>query len=219
MTAASAISALQEAGGKLTRLRTSVLNQGYRAIVEQVMWLISQFYDRRRVLFITGREAGRAREVNASPERLFGAAQPGASLPPPPYTVQVQVQRRNPLRQQAQNELFLQAYEMSAKAGQAFPLSMLFELLQVDGKERVLPVIRANEAMLARLEALERENEELRAMCGEADALMTRMREGAARQQTELEKAVSGQGSDAEGKAEAAAMKEKEDAEDGERMA
>ena len=217
VTAASAISALQEAGGKLTRLRTSVLNQGYRAIVEQVMWLISQFYDRRRVLFITGREAGRARGVDASPERLFGAAAPGAPLPPPPYTVQVQVQRRNPLRQQAQNELFLQAYEMSAKAGQAFPLSMLFELLQVDGKERVLPVIRANEATLARLEALEAENEELKAMCGEADALMARMREGAARQQAEMARAVSGP--EAERKPEAAVRKEKEDVEDGERMA
>ena len=144
VTAASAISALQEAGSKLTRLHTHTLNQGFKGIVEQVMWLISQFYDAKRQLFITGRRQPMVhRAVDASPQRLFGHG--GASMPPPPYTVQVQVQRRNPLRQQAQNELFMEAYAMCAKAGQPFPLSVLFELLQIDGKERVLPVIRETE--------------------------------------------------------------------------
>ena len=55
VTAASAISALQEAGGKITRLRTHVFNQGFRQITQQVMWLIRQFYDSRRLMFITGR--------------------------------------------------------------------------------------------------------------------------------------------------------------------
>lgn len=146
VTAASAISALQEAGGKITRLRTNVLNQGFKGIVEQVMWLISQFYDKNRVMFVTGKEDGvtKQREVTADPKRLFGERKAG-HMPPPPYTVQVQVQRRNPLRQQAQNELFMQAYSMSAQAGQLFPLSVLFELLHVDGKERILPVLRQNE--------------------------------------------------------------------------
>ena len=166
VTAASAISALQEAGGKITRLRTQGLNRGFREMVTQVMWLISQFYDRRRVLFITGRE------VSASPERLFGQG----CFPAPPYTVQVQVQRRNPLRQQAQNELVLQAYQMSAQAGQHFPLSTLFELLQVEGKERILPVLRENEHLPA-------ENAELKTMCMQADGLIARQQHSAQKQQ------------------------------------
>ena len=171
VTAASAISALQEAGGKITRLRTQGLNQGFREMVTQVMWLISQFYDRRRVLFITGRE------VSASPERLFGQG----LFPTPPYTVQVQVQRRNPLRQQAQNELVLQAYQMSAQAGQHFPLSTLFELLQVEGKERILPVLRDNENLPV-------ENAQLREMCRQADGLMSRQQQSAQRRQELVEK-------------------------------
>ena len=171
VTAASAISALQEAGGKITRLRTQGLNRGFREMVTQVMWLISQFYDRRRVLFITGRE------VSASPERLFGQG----CFPAPPYTVQVQVQRRNPLRQQAQNELVLQAYQMSAQAGQHFPLSTLFELLQVEGKERILPVLRENEHLPA-------ENEELKTMCMQADGLITRQQHSAQKQQELVQK-------------------------------
>ena len=153
ITAASAISALQEAGGKITRLRTATLNQGFREIVEQVMWLINQFYDKKRVLFITGKQAGEMKEVDASPERLFGKKK-GEALPPPPYSVQVQVQRRNPLRQQAQNELFMQAYSMSAQAGQVFPLTVLFELLQVDGKDRILPVLRMTDQLTQQMQQM-----------------------------------------------------------------
>ena len=178
VTAASAISALQEAGGKITRLRTHVFNQGFKEIAMQTMWLISQFYDRRRVLFITGRE------VDASPERLFGRAAGGVMLPPP-YTVQVQVQRRNPLRQQAQNDLFLQAYRLSAEAGQYFPLSALFEILHVDGKERILPLLRENEQLPAQLEQRAAENEDLKRMCTEAGWMMDRQ-ENSARQQQEV---------------------------------
>lgn len=178
VTAASAISALQEAGGKITRLRTAGLNQGFREMVTQVMWLISQFYDRRRVFFITGRE------ISASPERLFGQNPSAGILPAPPYTVQVQVQRRNPLRQQAQNELVLQAYQMSAEAGQYFPLSTLFELLQVEGKERILPVLRENEHLPA-------ENADLREMCRQADGMMTRQQQNVQHQQELVEKLLA----------------------------
>ncbi len=168
VTAASAISALQEAGGKITRLRTQVFNQGMRDMVWQMLWLISQFYGAKRHLYITGRK------VDASAQRLFGASE--GSTPPPPYIVQVQVQRRNPLRQQAQNELFLQAYRMSAETGQYFPLSALFELLHVDGKERILPLLRQNEQ-------LPLENADLRRMCEEAGAIMSHHEENSKAQQ------------------------------------
>lgn len=160
VTAASAISALQEAGGKMTRMRTNALNSGFREIVEQIMWLVSQFYDKGRVLFVTGRKEGESREVDASPEHLFGRESKG-TIPPPPYTVQVQVQRRNPLRQQAQNELFMQAYSMSAQAGQIFPLSVLFELLQVDGKDKILPVLRQSDALTQQMQQLAQQNQML----------------------------------------------------------
>lgn len=160
VTAASAISALQEAGGKMTRMRTNALNSGFREIVEQIMWLISQFYEKNRIVFVTGRKEGENREVAASPERLFGKHEKGR-VPPPPYTVQVQVQRRNPLRQQAQNELFMQAYSMSAQAGQIFPLSALFELLQVDGKDRILPVLRQYDALAQQMQQMAQQNEML----------------------------------------------------------
>lgn len=146
VTAAAAISALQEAGGKISRMRTAILNRGFKRICDQIMWLISQFYGPDRVRMIIGM-SGQLREVDMSSGALFGARK-GGKLPPPPYVVRVQIQRRNPLRIQAQNELFMQAYSMSAQAGQNFPLSVLFELLNVDGKEKITPILQANDAQM-----------------------------------------------------------------------
>ena len=184
VTAASAISALQEAGGKITRLRTHVFNQGFKEMTMQIMWLISQFYDERRMLFITGRQ------VDASPKRLFGASPSGVPVPPP-YHVQVQVQRRNPLRQQAQNDLFLQAYRLSAQTGQYFPLSALFELLHVDGKERIIPLLKEYESLPLALEAKDAENTDLRRMCEEAGWLMDRHQQNAQKQKQLVEKLLA----------------------------
>lgn len=204
VTAAAAISALQEAGGKITREHTQMLNQGYKKIVEQVIWLICQFYTDKKERMITGRD-GRSRVVLMSAEHLRGEDAPPApdKLPPqellmqmdamlpgmngapglgtmitahafrkaraeredftcPPYSVQIQVSRRNPLRVQAQNELFIQAYTMSAQAGQQFPLKMLFELLQVDGKDRIMPVLEEVDQTTQIIQQLAAENEALK---------------------------------------------------------
>lgn len=160
VTAASAISALQEAGGKITRLHTSTLNQGFKEIAEQVMWLISEFYDDERVIMVTGRLEGTMKEIDFDKEKMFGKHK-GKGLPPPPYSVRVQVQRRNPLMQQSQNELFMQAYSMSAQAGQIFPLSALFEILQVDGKEKILPVLRNIENYTQQMQQLQQQVQQL----------------------------------------------------------
>lgn len=162
VTAASAISALQEAGGKITRLRTAVLNQGFKDMVEQVMWLVSQFYGDKKARMITGRD-GKPREVDMSAKHLMGDGKANkGKLPAPPYHVQIQISRRNPLRVQAQNELFIQAYTMAAQAGQQFPLSMLFELLQVDGKDRIMPVLQSLDQTQALMQQLTQENEMLK---------------------------------------------------------
>ena len=134
VTAATAIVSLQEAGGKNTRLRTGILKDGFARIVEQVIWLVAEFFSAERAKKITGREF----EPPVGPEE-------DNPYPPPPYSVRVEVQRRNPLRVQARNELFMQAYTLAAQSGCPLPLSALFELLDADGKERVLPLIREME--------------------------------------------------------------------------
>jgi cell division protein FtsB len=51
---------------------------------------------------------------------------------------------------------------MAAQAGQVFPLTALFQLLNVDGKERILPVLEQVEATTAQMQQLAQENEQLR---------------------------------------------------------
>ncbi len=141
VTAASAIASLQEAGGKTSRMRTASLNNLFRDMVALIVWTVAQFYDEGRVRMVTGK-TGETREIAMGTGRLFGKRRP---IDPPPYTVQVQVQRRNPMRVQAQNELKMQAFAMAAQSGVPFPASALFEIMQVDGKDEVVPILRAAE--------------------------------------------------------------------------
>lgn len=161
VTAATAIASLQEAGGKQTRMRTHALNQGFQRITEQILWLVSEYYGENRVQMITGKD-GEFREVDASASRLMGHRRGGA-VPPPPYTVRIQVQRLNPQAIQSQNELIMNAYTMAAQAGQPFPLSVLFGLLTVDGKDRILPVLTQLDAQMQQMQQIAAENEQLQA--------------------------------------------------------
>ena len=65
------------------------------------------------------------------------------------------------MRVQAQNDLFMQMYTMAAQAQQYFPISVLLELLQVDGKEKILPVIRQNESQAQQMQEMAAQNEQL----------------------------------------------------------
>ena len=81
---------------------------------------------------------------------LFGHRGKGA-VEPPPYMVQIEINQKNPVRIEAMNEMYMQAYTMAAQAQQFFPLSSLFEMLNIDGKDRLLPVIRQNEQWISLL--------------------------------------------------------------------
>jgi len=89
-------------------------------------------------------------------------------LPAPPYVVQILVQKRNPLRIQAQNELFLRVFELAKQEGIPFSLESLFELMDVDGKDRVRRALRQEaereatlQALSQRVEQMQREEEEV----------------------------------------------------------
>ena len=51
---------------------------------------------------------------------------------------------------------------MAAQAGQQFPLKLLFELLTVDGKDRIMPILEQVDQQTQMLEALQQENAMLR---------------------------------------------------------
>ena len=50
---------------------------------------------------------------------------------------------------------------MSAQAQQFFPLSALFEILNLDGKDKILPVIRSNETYQQQMMQLQQQVEQM----------------------------------------------------------
>jgi len=153
-----AINSLIQAGSKVASMRTEQLKYGFKQIVEQIIWLMAQFYDDDRVVMITGRPG--AQPVKVDTKKLFGKKTKGA-VNPPPYTVQIEVSSRDPQRIANQNQMFMEAYTMSAQAQQFFPLSALFNILNLDGKDKILPVIQANEHYQEQMQAMQQQLEQM----------------------------------------------------------
>lgn len=153
-----AINSLIQAGGKVASMRTEQFKYGFKDMAEQIVWLMSQYYDNDRTMMITGRKGRKT--ITVDKERLFGKKGKGA-VNPPPYTVQIEVSSRDPQRIANQNQVFMEAYTMSAQAQQFFPLSSLFEILNLDGKDKILPVIRANEHYQEQMQALQQQVQQM----------------------------------------------------------
>ena len=136
-----AINSLIQAGGKIASMRTEQLKYGFKEIVEQVIWLMAQFYDKKRTIMITG--ANGRKPIEFDPAEFFGMKK--GEVSPPPYTVQIEVSSRDPQRIANQNQMFMECYTMAAQAQQNFPLSSLIQILNLDGKDKILPIIQANE--------------------------------------------------------------------------
>ena len=150
-----AINSLIQAGGKIASMRTEQLKFGSKNMDEQKAWLVSQFYEDDRTIMITGRKP-----VVVDMQKMFGKKKKGG-INPPPYTVQIEVSSRDPQRIANQNQMFMEAYTMSAQAQQFFPLSSLFNILNLDGKDKILPVIQANEHYQEQMQALQQQIEQM----------------------------------------------------------
>lgn len=157
-----AINSLIQAGGKVASMRTEQLKYGFKQMVEQILWLIAQFYDQDRIVMITGRNGKPNRSIQIDKKKLFGMDEGGA-INPPPYTVQIEVSSRDPQRIANQNQMFMEAYTMSAQAQQFFPLSALFNILNLDGKDKILPVIKENEHFQEQMQQLQQQVEQMQA--------------------------------------------------------
>ena len=181
-----AVVALQETGSKISQLRTTSLRAGFKHATEQMLWLIAQFYDDQRLALITGRD-GQTRAVRMDMKKMFGRKGKGA-VPPPPYVVQIEINNKNPLRIDQQNEMFMQAYTMAAQAQQQFPLSVLFSMLNIEGKDRILPALQASEQQQQMMQQMAQQMEQMGA------ALQQAQKENAAlkRVSQQMSNAISG---------------------------
>lgn len=161
VTAASAIQALQEAGSKITRMHTDAYKTAFRIMVEQIMWVMSEYLDPSRKIRIVGGWDSTGNMIDRMIQ-LMAPGYEGDELKKPAYAVQVQVQRRNPLQIQVDNEFLMNVSQICAQAGAPLPPESVIGLMEgYRTKSSVLKVVRENSQVQQQLRQLQAQNEQL----------------------------------------------------------
>ncbi len=149
VTAASAIAAMQEAGGKISRDSTRASYAAYRQVISQCIELIRQFYDIPRQFRITG-DMGRIVFTSYSNAGLCPGHQGSdfgvdMGYRTPVFDIEISAQRSNPYSKMSQNELALQFYKSGlfdpARADMALAC---LEMMDFDRKEFIMQRISEN---------------------------------------------------------------------------
>lgn len=163
VTAAGAIQALQEAGGKITRMHTEKYKYAFKEMVEQILWVLSEYMEPKRKLRIVGGWDSTGNMKDRLVE-LVATAKEGDALPKPAYTVRVQVQRNNPLQIQADNEFLAQAAQVCAQSGKPLPPESVIGLMEgYRTKSSVLKAVKSNGTQLDQMQAMQQTIEQLQA--------------------------------------------------------
>ena len=153
-----AINSLIQAGGKISSMRTEQLKYGFKQLIEQILWLIYQFYDDGKVMMVTGKQGKRA--VTYDSKTMFGKKGKN-NLPPPPYSVEIEISSRDPQRVANQNQMFMEAYSMAAQTPYPIRLSSLLKMCNLDGKDRIIPTIEADEKYNEQMQQLQQQLEQM----------------------------------------------------------
>ena len=145
ITAAAAISALQEAGNKTSR---DMILASYRAYTEMmyiVIDLIRQFYTESRCFRITG-ESGTAEYVEFNGSEMDGERRPI-------FDVVIKPQKRSAYSKLSQNELAKELYNLGFFNPQnAEPSLAAVEMMDFDGKQKVKEQIQRGQTLQAQLD-------------------------------------------------------------------
>lgn len=172
VTAASAIQSLIEAGGKLTRWHTEQFKDSFRGMVEQILWVLSEYMTPGRRLRIVGGWDNTENMLDRFIELNAPKAE-GDALRKPAYSVRVQVQKNNPLQNQAHNEFVQQVTQVCAQYGQPLPPEVVVRLMRdVPNKTSIIKAIRENGTMQDEIRALQAQVETLQGQLQAKDAVI-----------------------------------------------
>lgn len=164
VTAASAISAMQEAGNKTSR---DMITSSYRAhtkVCQMVIELIRQFYDEVRCFRIAG-EGGKYQFVQMSnamlrpqPTGIDMLGQPLVRTPV--FDLKIKAQKKNPFSRMEQNELAKELYSMGffnpERAQEALPT---LEMMEFEGVDKVREQVMQGQTLLNMLQQAMQQNQ------------------------------------------------------------
>lgn len=162
VTAASAIAAMQEASGKLSRDHIKASYRVFRRICVHMIELIRQYYTAPRTFRILG-EGGQDEYTTLDNSGIMAQQQIGPAgedmgLRIPEFDVSVSAQKQSPYSKMAQNELALQLYGAGFFAPQnADPALACLNMMDFSGKEDVIQTIQRNQTLLQMVQALQQQ--------------------------------------------------------------
>ena len=147
VTAASAIAAMQEQSGKLSRDQIQNSYRCFRQVVGCVISLIRQFYDTPRRLRLTG-PAGETEYLQFDNRMLAGEN--------PELDIEVSAQKQSSYNRLSSNEMAMQFFQMGFfRPELADQAAAALEMMDFKGKDALQRRLAENGALLARLAQLE----------------------------------------------------------------
>lgn len=156
VTAGNAIEALIAQGGKITRWHAEQFKDAFREMVEQILWVLSEYLtEDRKIRIVGGWESSQS--MQGEWIELKPTAKEGDEMKKPAYTVRVQTQKMNPYWTEHFNNLLLQASNAAAQGGMPIPPDVFVSMLQgYPDKGRIVKMLRQSGTMhdqIAQLQA------------------------------------------------------------------
>lgn len=161
VTAAAAISALQEAGNKTSRDMIGSSYEAYSSIVYYVIELIRQFYAVPRTFRVDSQEKGAGHEyvsfdnsnIKVQENVIEGMEEP--TYRKPLFDIKVTPEKRSPFSQMAHNELAKELYGAGFFDPQRAEQALLaLEMMKFEGKETIIDKIKENQQLLQQVQEL-----------------------------------------------------------------
>lgn len=155
ITAAAAISALQEAGNKQSRDVLSGLYNGFTQICYLIIENIREHYDISRTFRITG-STGSAEYVSFNNSRIKSGD--GRIQGAPIFDIEIKPQRKNPYSKAVQNELSKLLLSMGIFNPQLADQSLaILDLMEFEGKEKVIEKVKQGQTAAKTITMLQTE--------------------------------------------------------------
>ena len=167
VSAAAAISALQEAGNKVSRDMIAASYRTYADVISQVVELIRQFYDVSRAFRITGDRSGDYSFVDLDNsmirEQVTGRAADGTEMyRKPVFDIKISAQKKNPFSQLEQNERAKELYGLGffnpERAQEALGA---LEMMDFEGIDKVREQVQEGQTLLNVCQQLSQQMEQM----------------------------------------------------------
>lgn len=161
ITAASAIAAMQEQSGKISRTHNKIMYTMHRKITNMVIELIRQFYDIPREYRITGK-LGQEEFVQYDNAGLKPQQQPhilgrDMGLRLPCFDIEVTAQKSSPYSKMEQNELAMQLYNLGVFSPQNVDMSLaLLQTMDFAHKDEIIQLVTQNGTIYEKYQQLQK---------------------------------------------------------------